>query len=50
MHKIMFEDEERTTKPKKTQAQKTQQNTYNQRRFVTSSTPRRNTTNPNINN
>lgn len=31
MHKIMFEDEEIRTKPKKTQAQKTQQNIYNQR-------------------
>lgn len=42
MHKIMFEDEEVRTKPKKTQAQKTQQNKYNQKllRFVTCSTPR----------
>lgn len=31
MHKIMFEDEEIRIKPKKTQAQKTQQNIYNQR-------------------
>lgn len=30
MHKMMFEDEEVRTKHKKTQAQKTQQNTYNQ--------------------
>lgn len=30
MHKILFEDEEVRTKPKKTQAQNKQQNIYNQ--------------------